>query len=171
MFKEGFILVGIVILIGIILGYVFVNIIIKLFMDIDVKLLWLLVILLVVVISFIFVVLLFLKLMKVVLKVFIVDVVRYIGNKISNKSKRKGYKNINLKRLLYVNLERNKKCIYMILVLFIFSGIIFIIVLIVLESFDVEKMVREYFFYDIEVRLFGYEMNSDKNFKDNLNIL
>ncbi len=108
MFKEGFILAGIAIPIGIILGYVLANIIIKSFMDIDVKSSRLPVILSVVVISFISVVLSLLKPMKVASKVSIVDAVRYTGNKISNKSKRKGYKNINLKRLSHANLERNK---------------------------------------------------------------
>ncbi|EGT4636342.1 FtsX-like permease family protein [Clostridioides difficile] len=170
-FKEGFILAGIAIPIGIILGYVLANIIIKSFMDIDVKSSRLPVILSVVVISFISVVLSLLKPMKVASKVSIVDAVRYTGNKISNKSKRKGYKNINLKRLSHANLERNKKRTYMTLASLILSGTIFITVSTALESFDAEKMVREHFPYDIEVRLSGYEMNSDKNPKDNLNIL
>ncbi|MBY1455669.1 FtsX-like permease family protein [Clostridioides difficile] len=170
-FKEGFILAGIAIPIGIILGYVLANIIIKSFMDIDVKSSRLPVILSVVVISFIYVVLSLLKPMKVASKVSIVDAVRYTGNKISNKSKRKGYKNINLKRLSHANLERNKKRTYMTLASLILSGTIFITVLTALESFDAEKMAREHFPYDIEVRLSGYEMNSDKNPKDNLNIL
>ncbi|EGT4245100.1 ABC transporter permease [Clostridioides difficile] len=170
-FKEGFILAGIAIPIGIILGYVLANIIIKSFMDIDVKSSRLPVILSVVVISFISVVLSLLKPMKVASKVSIVDAVRYTGNKISNKSKRKGYKNINLKRLSHANLERNKKRTYMTLASLILSGTIFITVLTALESFDAEKMAREHFPYDIEVRLSGYEMNSDKNPKDNLNIL
>ncbi|MFB8937201.1 ABC transporter permease [Clostridioides difficile] len=170
-FKEGFILAGIAIPIGIILGYVLANIIIKSFMDIDVKSSRLPVILSVVVISFISVVLSLLKPMKVASKVSIVDAVRYTGNKISNKSKRKGYKNINLKRLSHANLERNKKRTYMTLASLILSGTIFITVSTALESFDAEKMAREHFPYNIEVRLSGYEMNSDKNPKDNLNIL
>ncbi|HDO9119551.1 TPA: FtsX-like permease family protein [Clostridioides difficile] len=170
-FKEGFILAGIAIPIGIILGYVLANIIIKSFMDIDVKSSRLPVILSVVVISFISVVLSLLKPMKVASKVSIVDAVRYTGNKISNKSKRKGYKNINLKRLSHANLERNKKRTYMTLASLILSGTIFITVSTALESFDAEKMAREHFPYDIEVRLSCYEMNSDKNPKDNLNIL
>ncbi|HBF8051772.1 TPA: FtsX-like permease family protein [Clostridioides difficile] len=170
-FKEGFILAGIAIPIGIILGYVLANIIIKSFMDIDVKSSRLPVILSVVVISFISVVLSLLKPMKVASKVSIVDAVRYTGNKISNKSKRKGYKNINLKRLSHANLERNKKRTYMTLASLILSGTIFITVSTALESFDAEKMEREHFPYDIEVRLSGYEMNSDKNPKNNLNIL
>ncbi len=107
-FKEGFILAGISIPIGIILGYVLANIIIKSFMNIDAKSSQLPVILLVAVISFISVVLSLLKPMKVASKVSIVDAVRYSGNKISNKNKRKGYKNINLNRLSHANLERNK---------------------------------------------------------------
>ncbi|HBG7673684.1 TPA: FtsX-like permease family protein [Clostridioides difficile] len=170
-FKEGVILAGIAIPIGIILGYVLANIIIKSFMDIDVKSSRLPVILSVVVISFISVVLSLLKPMKVASKVSIVDAVRYTGNKISNKSKRKGYKNINLKRLSHANLERNKKRTYMTLASLILSGTIFITVSTALESFDAEKMAREHFPYDIEVRLSGYEMNSDKNPKNNLNIL
>ncbi|MDX5728063.1 FtsX-like permease family protein, partial [Clostridioides difficile] len=78
-FKEGFILAGIAIPIGIILGYVLANIIIKSFMDIDVKSSRLPVILSVVVISFISVVLSLLKPMKVASKVSIVDAVRYTG--------------------------------------------------------------------------------------------
>ncbi|GMK94641.1 TPA: FtsX-like permease family protein [Clostridioides difficile] len=170
-FKEGFILAGISIPIGIILGYVLANIIIKSFMNIDAKSSQLPVILLVAVISFISVVLSLLKPMKVASKVSIVDAVRYSGNKISNKNKRKGYKNINLNRLSHANLERNKKRTYMTLASLILSGTIFITVSTVLESFDAEKMAREHFPYDIEVRLSGYEMNSDKNPKNNLNIL
>ncbi|EGT2204080.1 ABC transporter permease [Clostridioides difficile] len=170
-FKEGFILAGISIPIGIILGYVLANIIIKSFMNIDAKSSQLPVILLVAVISFISVVLSLLKPMKVASKVSIVDAVRYSGNKISNKNKRKGYKNINLNRLSYANLERNKKRTYMTLASLILSGTIFITVSTALESFDAEKMAREHFPYDIEVRLSGYEMNSDKNPKNNLNIL
>ncbi|HBG9037890.1 TPA: FtsX-like permease family protein [Clostridioides difficile] len=170
-FKEGFILAGISIPIGIILGYVLANIIIKSFMNIDAKSSQLPVILLVAVISFISVVLSLLKPMKVASKVSIVDAVRYSGNKISNKNKRKGYKNINLNRLSHANLERNKKRTYMTLASLILSGTIFITVSTALESFDAEKMAREHFPYDIEVRLSGYEMNSDKNHKNNLNIL
>lgn len=170
-FKEGFILAGISIPIGIILGYVLANIIIKSFMNIDVKSSQLPVILLVAVISFISVVLSLLKPMKVASKVSIVDAVRYTGNKISSKNKRKGYKNINLKRLSHANLERNKKRTYMTLASLILSGTIFITVSTALESFDAEKMAREHFPYDIEVRLSGYEMDSDKNPKNNLNIL
>lgn len=170
-FKEGFILAGISIPIGIILGYVLANIIIKSFMNIDAKSSQLPVVLLVAVISFISVVLSLLKPMKVASKVSIVDAVRYSGNKISNKNKRKGYKNINLNRLSHANLERNKKRTYMTLASLILSGTIFITVSTALESFDAEKMAREHFPYDIEVRLSGYEMNSDKNPKNNLNIL
>lgn len=170
-FKEGFILAGISIPIGIILGYVLANIIIKSFMNIDAKSSQLPVILLVAVISFISVVLSLLKPMKVASKVSIVDAVRYSGNKISNKNKRKGYKNINLNRLSHANLERNKKRTYMTLASLILSGTIFITVSTALENFDAEKMAREHFPYDIEVRLSGYEMNSDKNPKNNLNIL
>lgn len=170
-FKEGFILAGIAIPIGIILGYALSNIIIKSVMDIDVKSSQLPVILLVIIISFMSVVLSLLKPMKVASKVSIVDAVRYTGNKISNKNKRKGYKNINLKRLSQANLERNKKRTYMTLVSLILSGTIFITVSTALESFDAEKMARANFPYDIEVRLAGYEMDSDKNPKNNLNIL
>ncbi|HGE7928512.1 TPA: ABC transporter permease [Clostridioides difficile] len=170
-FKEGFILAGIAIPIGIILGYALSNIIIKSVMDIDVKSSQLPVILLVIIISFMSVVLSLLKPMKVASKVSIVDAVRYTGNKISNKNKRKGYKNINLKRLSQANLERNKKRTYMTLVSLILSGTIFITVSTALESFDAEKTARANFPYDIEVRLAGYEMDSDKNPKNNLNIL
>lgn len=170
-FKEGFILAGIAIPIGTILGYTLSNIIIKLVMDMNVKSSQLPVILLVVVISFMSVVLSLLKPMKVASKVSIVDAVRYTGNKISNKNKRKGYKNINLNRLSKANLERNKKRTYMTLVSLILSGTIFITVSTALESFDAEKMARANFPYDIEVRLSGYEMDSDKNPKNNLNIL
>ncbi|MFL8800133.1 MULTISPECIES: ABC transporter permease [unclassified Clostridioides] len=170
-FKEGFILAGIAIPIGTILGYALSNIIIKSVMDIDIKSSQLPVILLVIIISFMSVVLSLLKPMKVASKVSIVDAVRYTGNKISNKNKRKGYKNINLKRLSQANLERNKKRTYMTLVSLILSGTIFITVSTALESFDAEKMARANFPYDIEVRLAGYEMDSDKNPKNNLNIL
>lgn len=170
-FKEGFILAGIAIPIGTILGYALSNIIIKSVMDIDVKSSQLPVILLVIIISFMSVVLSLLKPMKVASKVSIVDAVRYTGNKISNKNKRKGYKNINLKRLSQANLERNKKRTYMTLVSLILSGTIFITVSTALESFDAEKMARTNFPYDIEVRLTGYEMDSDKNPENNLNIL
>lgn len=170
-FKEGFILAGIAIPIGTILGYALANIIIKLVMDMNVKSSQLPVILLVVVISFMSVVLSLLKPMKVASKVSIVDAVRYTGNKISNKNKRKGHKNINLNRLSQANLERNKKRTYMTLVSLILSGTIFITVSTALESFDAEKMARANFPYDIEVRLSGYEMDSDKNPKNNLNIL
>ncbi|MFL8674507.1 ABC transporter permease [Clostridioides sp. GD02404] len=170
-FKEGFILAGIAIPIGTILGYALSNIIIKSVMDIDIKSSQLPVILLVIIISFMSVVLSLLKPMKVASKVSIVDAVRYTGNKISNKNKRKGYKNINLKRLSQANLERNKKRTYMTLVSLILSGTIFITVSTALESFDAEKMARANFPYDIEVSLAGYEMDSDKNPKNNLNIL
>ncbi|NMS91496.1 FtsX-like permease family protein [Clostridioides difficile] len=170
-FKEGFILAGIAIPMGTILGYALSNIIIKLVMDMNVKSSQLPVILLVVVISFMSVVLSLLKPMKVASKVSIVDAVRYTGNKISNKNKRKGYKNINLKGLSQANLERNKKRTYMTLVSLILSGTIFITVSTALESFDAEKMARANFPYDIEVRITGYEMDSDKNPKNNLNIL
>lgn len=170
-FKEGFILAGIAIPVGTILGYALANIVIKSFMDVDVKSSQLPVLLLVVAISFISVVLSLLKPMKVASKVSIVDAVRYTGNEISGKHNRKGHKNINLKNLSKAKLERNKKRTYMTLISLMLSGTIFITVSTALESFNAEKMAREHFPYDIEVRFTGYEMDSDKNPENNLNIL
>ena len=82
--------------------------------------------------------------MKVASKVSIVDAIRYNGEVNSTDKSREGYENINLKRLSYANLKRNKKRTYVTILSLSLSGIIFIVMASVMNSMDAEKMARDH---------------------------
>lgn len=122
-------------------------------------------------ISFLTVFISLLKPMKVASKVSIVDAIRYNGDeKISSKT-RKGYENINLKRLSSANIKRNKKRTYVTIISLSLSGIIFVVMASVMNSMDAEKMVRAHFPYDIELNLSGYTLGEEDSPNTEFNIL
>lgn len=122
-------------------------------------------------ISFLTVFVSLLKPMKVASKVSIIDAVRYNGDEKLSSKTRKGYENINLKRLSSANLKRNKKRTYVTIISLSLSGIIFVVMASVMDSIDAGKMVRRYFPYDIELSLDGYTLGEEDSPNTELNIL
>lgn len=168
--KEGMFLSTIAIPLGLGLGYIINELILGniFFQGEDVQKLS--IVIGVMAISFLTVFVALLKPMKVASKVSIVDAVRYNGD--DNKSKtRKGYENINLKRLSIANLKRNKKRTYVTIISLSLSGIIFVVMASVMNSMDAEKMVRKYFPYDIELILDKYTIGEEDSPNTEFNIL
>ncbi|MCQ2012674.1 ABC transporter permease [Clostridium butyricum] len=170
--QEGMILSLIAIPLGIVLGYVINEFVISkiLFQELDESKLPIAIG--VVIISFATVFLSLLKPMKIASRVSIVDAVRYNGEKISNKKTRKGYYNINLKKLSYANIKRNKKSAYITILSLSLSGIIFISISSIMNSIDPEKLARVNFASsDIKMSLYGYTLGYEENPDSEINIL
>lgn len=169
--KEGMMLSLIAIPIGIALGYIINEFILGMIFVTDDSISKLPISIGVAVISFITVFISLLKPMKVASKVSIIDAIRYNGEGNCSDKSREGYENINLKRLSYANLKRNKKRTYVTILSLSLSGIIFIVMASVMNSIDVEKVVREHFPYDIEIDLAGYTLGDDDSPSTEINIL
>lgn len=112
-----------------------------------------------------------LKPMKEASKVSIIEAVRYNGEDKNNKKNRKGYESINLHRLSYANLSRNKKRTYITVISLSLSAIIFIVISSVMNSIDAEKMTRERFSQDIKIDLDGYTYGEEDSPDTEMNIL
>ncbi|MEG2984128.1 MAG: FtsX-like permease family protein [Peptostreptococcaceae bacterium] len=169
--KEGVILSLTAIPLGVLLGYVINKFVISrmFFQGSDAPKLS--IIIGVIIISLVTVFVSLLKPMKVASKVSIVDAIRYNGEKYSNKKSRKGYKNINLKRLAYANLSRNKKSTYVTILSLTMSGIIFIVMSSVMNSIDAEKLARLNSPYDMKLNLYGYTWGYEDSPDTEINIL
>lgn len=169
--KEGMMLSLIAIPIGIALGYIINEFILGIIFVTDASISKLPISIGVAVISFITVFISLLKPMKVASKVSIIDAIRYNGEGKSSDKSREGYENINLKRLSYANLKRNKKRTYVTILSLSLSGIIFIVMASLMNSIDAEKMIRSQFPYDIEINLDGYTSGEDDSPSTEINIL
>ncbi len=169
--KEGMILSLIAIPIGIALGYIINQFILGKISVTDASISKLSISIGVAVISFITVFISLLKPMKVASKVSIIDAIRYNGEGNCSDKSRNGYENINLKRLSYANLKRNKKRTYVTILSLSLSGIIFIVMASVMNSIDAEKMLRSHFPYDIEIDLAGYTFGEEDSPSTKINIL
>ena len=112
-----------------------------------------------------------LKPMKEASKVSIIEAVRYNGEDKNNKKSRKGYESINLNRLSYANLSRNKKRTYITVISLSLSAIIFVVISSVMNSIDAEKMTRERFSQDIKIDLDGYTYGEEDSPDTEMNIL
>lgn len=169
--KEGMMLSLIAIPVGIALGYIINEFILGMIFITDASISKLPISIGVALISFITVFISLLKPMKVASKVSIIDAIRYNGEGNCSDKSRKGYENINLKRLSYANLKRNKKRTYVTILSLSLSGIIFIVMASVMNSMDAETMARENFPYDIQIDLDGYTSGDDESPSTEINIL
>lgn len=169
--KEGMILSLIAIPLGIIFGYIINEFVLRQIFFQGSNVSKLPIAIGVMIISFITLFVSLLKPMKVASKVSIVDAVRYNGEENSNKKSRKGYESINLKRLSYVNLSRNKKRTYVTILSLTLSGIIFIVMSSVMSSLDPEAMARHHFSCDVRLSLDGYTFGDEESPNTEINIL
>lgn len=126
---------------------------------------------LVIIISFSTVFISLLKPMKIASRVSIVDAIRYNGEDKNSDENRKGYESINIKRLSYANLKRNKKRTYVTIVSLSLSGIIFIVMASVMNSIDAEKRARVHFPQDIKIYMDGYTWGEEDSPNTELNML
>lgn len=169
--KEGIFLSSIAIPLGTIIGYIINKLVInKIFFE-GTNISKLPIAIFVMLISFATVFVSLLKPMRVASKVSIIDAVRYNGEEKLNKKSRKGYESINIKRLSYANLSRNKKRTYITLISLSLSGILFIVVSSLLSSMDAEKLARNHFPYDLRISLDSYTFGDEDSPETEINIL
>ncbi len=153
--KEGLILSTVAIPIGIILGYVISGIILKTLMhniEIEVKSA-LIVIIFATIFTIITVYLALLKPMKIASKISPVEAMKYNGSFNSKKKTRKGYLEVDIKKLTYSNLFRNKKRTYLTLLSLSLSGILIITISSILQSVNTELMVKQQMVNDFEFKI------------------
>lgn len=169
--KEGIFLSMIGVPIGVLVGFLINEFVIgKIFMF-EGKAFKLPMIIGVMIISLITIYISLLKPMKEASKVSIIEAVRYNGEDKNNKKSRKGYESINLNRLSYANLSRNKKRTYITVISLSLSAIIFVVISSVMNSIDAEKMTRERFSQDIKIDLDGYTYGEEDSPDTEMNIL
>lgn len=169
--KEGFTLATISIPIGIIIGYLISNLIIVKIIGLDrygVLGINIPVIIGILIISYITVFVSLIKPMNIAAKVSPVEAMRYSGD-YNNKKQRKGYETINLKRLAYANISRNKKRTLITLASLSLSGILFITISTVMSSINAKDMATQHSLGDFTLSLTNYSL--DKNSGTTLGML
>ena len=169
--KEGFTLATISIPVGIIIGYLISNLIIVKIIGLDrygVLGINIPVIIGILVISYITVFVSLIKPMNIAAKVSPVEAMRYSGD-YNNKKQRKGYETINLKRLAYANISRNKKRTLITLASLSLSGILFITISTVMSSINAKDMATQHSSGDFTLSLTNYSL--DKNSGTTLGML
>lgn len=169
--KEGFTLATISIPIGIIIGYLISNLIIVKIIGLDrygVLGINIPVIIGILIISYITVFVSLIKPMNIAAKVSPVEAMRYSGD-YNNKKERKGYETINLKRLAYANISRNKKRTLITLASLSLSGILFITISTVMSSINAKDMATQHSSGDFTLSLTNYSL--DKNSGTTLGML
>ena len=112
------------------------------------------------VITVISVLLSLLKPMKMACNISPVEAMRYDGND-SKQKKRKGYEEINLKKITFANLSRNKKRTVITLLSLSLSGILFIVASTIMNCMNPENMAKDHSLGDITVYLDNYDWNED----------
>lgn len=161
--REGIVLASIAIPIGLVIGYFIGNVVIKklLLMDqFDVGGFNLPIMLGVLVVSYATVFISLLKPMKIASKVSPIEAIRYNGD--DNKAKdRKGYIEINIKKLTYANISRNKKRTIITLLSLGLSGILFITMSTIMNSMDAEEMATQHMEGEFQLRLDNYSFIDD----------
>ena len=169
-FKEGIYLAIIGIPIGVILGYTIGEFIVSNLMQMRSSSFNLYIVIAVVIMSLFTVVISLLKPMKIASRISIVEAIKFNGNDKGIKS-RKGYAELDLKKLAYANIKRNKKRTYITILSLTLSGIIFISMATILNSMDAKIMATNHFPYDIKISLDNYTYGDDESPKTEINIL
>lgn len=161
--REGFILSCISIPLGIAIGYLIGQVVILKALKMDrygVGGMNIFIAIGVAVITVISVLLSLLKPMKMACNISPVEAMRYDGND-SKQKKRKGYEEINLKKITFANLSRNKKRTVITLLSLSLSGILFIVASTIMNCMNPENMVKDHSLGDITVYLDNYDWNED----------
>ena len=160
---EGFILSCISIPLGIAIGYLIGQVVILKALKMDrygVGGMNIFIAIGVAVITVISVLLSLLKPMKMACNISPVEAMRYDGND-SKQKKRKGYEEINLKKITFANLSRNKKRTVITLLSLSLSGILFIVASTIMNCMNPENMAKDHSLGDITVYLDNYDWNED----------
>lgn len=161
--REGFILSCISIPLGIAIGYLIGQVVILKALKMDrygVGGMNIFIAIGVAVITVISVLLSLLKPMKMACNISPVEAMRYDGND-SKQKKRKGYEEINLKKITFANLSRNKKRTVITLLSLSLSGILFIVASTIMNCMNLENMAKDHSLGDITVYLDNYDWNED----------
>lgn len=161
--REGFILSCISIPLGIAIGYLIGQVVILKALKMDrygVGGMNIFIAIGVAVITVISVLLSLLKPMKIACNISPVEAMRYDGND-SKQKKRKGYEEINLKKITFANLSRNKKRTVITLLSLSLSGILFIVASTIMNCMNPENMAKDHSLGDITVYLDNYDWNED----------
>ena len=161
--REGFILSCISIPLGIAIGYLIGQVVILKALKMDrygVGGMNIFIAIGVAVITVISVLLSLLKPMKMACNISPVEAMRYDGND-SKQKKRKGYEEINLKKITFANLSRNKKRTVITLLCLSLSGILFIVASTIMNCMNPENMAKDHSLGDITVYLDNYDWNED----------
>lgn len=161
--REGFILSCISIPLGITIGYLIGQVVILKALKMDrygVGGMNIFIAIGVAVITVISVLLSLLKPMKMACNISPVEAMRYDGND-SKQKKRKGYEEINLKKITFANLSRNKKRTVITLLSLSLSGILFIVASTIMNCMNPENMAKDHSLGDITVYLDNYDWNED----------
>lgn len=161
--REGFILSCISIPLGIAIGYLIGQVVILKALKMDrygVGGMNIFIAIGVAVITVISVLLSLLKPMKMACNISPVEAMRYDGND-SKQKKRKGYEEINLKKITFANLSRNKKRTVITLLSLSLSGILFIVASTIMNCMNSENMAKDHSLGDITVYLDNYDWNED----------
>lgn len=161
--REGFILSCISIPLGIAIGYLIGQVVILKALKMDrygVGGMNIFIAIGVAVITVISVLLSLLKPMKMACNISPVEAMRYDGND-SKQKKRKGYEEINLKKITFANLSRNKKRTVITLLSLSLSGILFIVASTIMNCMNPENMSKDHSLGDITVYLDNYDWNED----------
>lgn len=159
--REGFILSCISIPLGIAIGYLIGQVVILKALKMDrygVGGMNIFIAIGVAVITVISVLLSLLKPMKMACNISPVEAMRYDGND-SKQKKRKGYEEINLKKITFANLSRNKKRTVITLLSLSLSGILFIVASTIMNCMNPENMAKDHSLGDITVYLDNYDWN------------
>lgn len=161
--REGFILSCISIPLGIAIGYLIGQVVILKALKMDrygVGGMNIFIAIGVAVITVISVLLSLLKPMKMACNISPVEAMRYDCND-SKQKKRKGYEEINLKKITFANLSRNKKRTVITLLSLSLSGILFIVASTIMNCMNPENMAKDHSLGDITVYLDNYDWNED----------
>ena len=163
--REGFILSCISIPLGIAIGYLIGQVVILKALKMDrygVGGMNIFIAIGVAVITVISVLLSLLKPMKMACNISPVEAMRYDGND-SKQKKRKGYEEINLKKITFANLSRNKKRTVITLLSLSLSGILFIVASTIMNCMNPENMAKDHSLGDITLYLDNYDWNEDSS--------
>lgn len=170
--KEGLILSAIAIPIGILLGYIISVFILKSILNTSqLSGVSIAIIIGSSLLTILTVYIALIKPMKIASKISPVEAMKYNGNDKSKKKTRKGYDEINIKKLTYSNLFRNKKRTYLTLLSLSLSGILIISISTILQSINTEKMVGQHMTNDFELKIkyatYDYEKERAGIIKEN----
>lgn len=163
--REGFILSCISIPLGIALGYLIGQVVILKALKMDrygVGGMNIFIAIGAIVITLISVVLSLLKPMNMACNISPVEAMRYDGND-SKQKNRKGYEEINLKKITFANLSRNKKRTVITLLSLSLSGILFIVASTIMNCMNPENMAKDHSLGDITLYLDNYDWNEDSS--------